>query len=168
MRKSSKLFQKKTSPKENRHYREQDPDFGLRSNRIHDPSSGFSYSDAELYENERAVNPNMSFVPDEPNRDYFDSWADNKFEGRSGKFNDQEIADIVYDVLDRHPDIDVSLVDIEVRDKIVILRGEVETRRLKRLIEDVIYGLPSIKDVQNRIHVRAQDPDRRRISRSLS
>ncbi|MEZ0392277.1 MAG: hypothetical protein ACAH59_08690, partial [Pseudobdellovibrionaceae bacterium] len=33
-----------------RHYRQDMPDYGLWGDRIHRPSSGFSYSDAEAYD----------------------------------------------------------------------------------------------------------------------
>lgn len=144
-----------------RHFREQMTDYGLRSqNRIHTPSSGFSYSDADSYETERSMNPN---------RDLYERWSS---EDRNYDFNkkvsDHDLAEFVYGVLVRHPEIDAGQIDIEARRQVVLIRGQVETRRMKRLIEDVIYGLPGVRDVQNRIEVMDRDPDRRRIARSLA
>ncbi|MEZ0390935.1 MAG: BON domain-containing protein, partial [Pseudobdellovibrionaceae bacterium] len=153
-----------------RHYRQDMPDYGLWGDRIHRPSSGFSYSDAEAYDFEQTMNPNVRYVPDEPNRDTSGAWADWRrhnynFQRRA---NDTMISQFVHDVLARHPDIDVSQVGISTQDRVVTLEGQVETRRMKRLIEDVIFGLPQIRDVQNRIEILPADRDRRRMARSLS
>jgi hypothetical protein len=145
------------------------PDRGLSSkNSRHHPSSGFSHSPAESFRDDRSVNPNVRYVPDENNRDEM------RVRSRSGdsrgdlKHDDRSIHDLVSEVLSRHPDIDVSQVESKVKHGVVTLKGEVETRRLKRLIEDVVFGLPGVHDVKNAIDVRREDPDRKRIARSLS
>lgn len=154
-----------------RHIQAQTPDYGLRSDRIHTPSSGFGHSDVDSYDADRFMNPNVRYVPNEPNRDLsgqgFES--DPRLARKDPyRMSDTDISDLVYDVLARHPEIDVSRIDFEVRRGVVLLHGSVETRRMKRLIEDVIFGLPNIQDVQNRIEVPRHDPDRRRMARSLS
>jgi len=151
-----------------RHFRPEMKDYGLRSNQIHTPSSGFSYSDSDAYEADRAMNPNVRYVPGEPNRETVQRLSYHQSYDDSNRMDDADISDFVYEVLARHPEIDVSQIDIETRNKVVILEGLVETRRLKRLIEDVIYGLPPIRDVQNRLEVLPPDRDRRRIAHSLT
>ena len=74
----------------------------------------------------------------------------------------------MYNILLRHPDIDVSQIQVNTRNRVVTLQGLVETRRMKRLVEDAIFGIPFIRDIQNRIEVIPRDPDRRRMARSLA
>jgi hypothetical protein len=164
----------------NRHFNVATPDYGLRSDRIHRPSSGFSYSDAEISEDEHFMNPNVRYVPEEPNRDVWRTWSeDPEMQRRFSEYDfdysrhsprevDEALNDFIYNVLSRHPDIDVSQFGIQTRDGQITLRGAVETRRMKRLIEDVIYGLPGVRDVQNRLEVTPHDPDRHRMAHSLA
>lgn len=161
------------------HFSSRTQDYGLTSQNIrHGPSSGFTYSDAEQFRDDRAVNPNVRYVPGENNRDELDQWQDYDMRGRQdhpqqrpSRFRqrtDEDLLDFVHDVLSKHPDIDVSQIALSLDNGVVILRGLVETRRMKRLIEDVIIGLPGIHDVQNRIAIERQDPDRKRIAHSLT
>lgn len=153
-----------------RHFREDYPDYGLRSRYSHTPSSGYSYSGVDSYLDERSMNPNIRYVPDEPNRDIYNRWSDDQdFDfDLNRRMKDPDISDLVYNILLRHPEIDVSQIHIETRNRVVTLRGQVETRRMKRLIEDAIFGIPLIRDIQNRIEVLPRDPDRRRMARSLA
>lgn len=147
-------------------------DVGLADPHLrHSPSSGFDQSEAESFRYERSMNPNVHYVPGENNRDELREWAPKRGlgSGRMPRFrDDHEIDDFVYEVLSKHPDIDVSQLDFEVHQGVVTLHGLVETRRLKRLVEDVVYGLPGVHDVINQIQVQRHDPDRRRIARSLT
>lgn len=158
-----------------RHFSLDQADQGLRADQIHTPSSGFSYSEAERYEADRFMNPNVDFVPDEPNRDTTGRWSyrdqnqDQNFRGnrsrKTPRMRDHEITNFVHEVLSKHPEIDVSQIGIQTRNKVVTLSGRVETRRLKRLIEDVVYGLPDVNDVQNQIEVEPPYVDHRSYSR---
>ncbi len=158
-----------------RHYRPDEPDYGLRFGRIRTPSSGFSYSEAQEHEAQQFMNPNVDYVPEEPVRDTTGYWTysalpelgQNRRREERHRFYrptlDDEITAYVHEVLYRHPDIDVSQIQIETHSGIVTLRGLVETWRMKRLIEDTIFGVPEVFDIQNQIEVQRSDPDRWRL-----
>jgi osmotically-inducible protein OsmY len=63
------------------------------------------------------------------------------------------------DVCERLSDdylIDASDVSIEVRQGVVTLSGAVDSRQHKHRIEDIVEGLSGVKDIENRLTVRAQ------------
>lgn len=147
-------------------------DYGLRSNVIHTPSSGYGYSEAEEFEWERSTNPNIRYVPDEPNRDLARRWSRRQtFEGRGPKNyrrSDERVFEDVCEVLSRHPFIDASEISISVKEGLVTLEGLVETRRVRRLAEEVIVDLLGVRDVENHIKVKPHDEDLHRIAHSLA
>lgn len=69
------------------------------------------------------------------------------------KRSDERIKDDVSDLLERHPYIDASEIEVDVRDGIVVLSGSVEDRRTKRMAEDSIEDLPGVKDVRNELSI---------------
>lgn len=166
-KKKAPQMKKKSS---SRHTNPSTRDFGLSTPLHHSPSSGFDHSEAESYIYERSVNPNVHYYEGENNRDEMriEEPATLTWSGRTRFGSDGEIFDLAHEVLSRHPEIDVSQLDLNVNHGVITLYGIVETRRIKRLIEDVIYGLPGVHDVLNRIEVEAYDRDRRRIAHSLA
>ena len=73
------------------------------------------------------------------------------------KRSDEKIHDEVCDLLTSHYDIDASEIEVEVKEGIVTLNGTVESRRTKRLAEDVVADMNGVKDVRNQIRVLAHD-----------
>jgi osmotically-inducible protein OsmY len=69
------------------------------------------------------------------------------------KRSDQEIHDDICERLTRHPAIDASLMDVDVEDGRVTLRGEVMDRRMKCLAEDIVDEVSGVKEIQNTIRV---------------
>lgn len=67
--------------------------------------------------------------------------------------SDARIREMVCEVLSEDDRIDASRIEVEVRDGEVTLTGAVDDRHTKRLAEDVIERLPSVKDVHNHIRV---------------
>ncbi|WP_373998435.1 BON domain-containing protein [Bdellovibrio bacteriovorus] len=152
-----------------RHFTSDSVDYGLRTNAIHNPSSGYSYSEAESYEWDRSMNPNVRYIPGESNRDLARRERDYSGVGpKNYRRTDERIYEDVCEVLSRHPDIDASEIEVSVRDGIVFLDGTVETRRVRQLAQEIIDGLPGVEDVENYLDVPQRDRDRRRIARSLS
>ena len=87
--------------------------------------------------------------------------------------SDARIEEEVHEVLTRHHEIDATDVDVRVENGEVTLTGEVEDRRTKRLVEDIVEQLSGVRDVHNQIKARrgllgavasaamdAVDPDR--------
>jgi hypothetical protein len=143
---------------------------GPETDVIHAPSSGFSYSDAEAFENEQFANPNIRYVPGENNRTAFPA-RHGPFSGigpKGYKRPDERIYEDVCEALVRHPDIDASEISVKVDNGIVTLSGSVETRRVKRLAEEAIEDLFGIRDIMNKIRVMNRDHDKKRIGHSLN
>ncbi len=69
------------------------------------------------------------------------------------KRSDDRIKEEVSESLERHPHIDASEIEVDVKDGIITLRGHVEDRRQKRLAEDTIEHLQGVKDVRNELTV---------------
>lgn len=69
------------------------------------------------------------------------------------KRSDERICDDVSEILERHPGIDASEIEVSVKEGIVTLAGSVDHRRSKRLVEDAIDHVSGIKDIRNELNV---------------
>lgn len=69
--------------------------------------------------------------------------------------SDERIHDDVCESLSVHPEIDASDVEVEVKDRIVRLRGTVGTRWMKRMMEDAVDQVSGVEDVFNEAKVRS-------------
>ncbi len=67
--------------------------------------------------------------------------------------SDDRIKEDVSEALERNAHIDASEIEIDVKDSVVTLRGHVEDRQTKRLAEDLVSGIYSVKDVRNELTV---------------
>lgn len=67
--------------------------------------------------------------------------------------SDERIREEVSETLERHPEIDASEIEVEVKEGIVLLKGSVENRRQKRMAEDSVERLSGVKDVRNELSV---------------
>ena len=70
--------------------------------------------------------------------------------------SDERIKEDVCDVLERHPAIDASEMEVTVSDGVVFLRGAVENRAQKRLAEDSIENLMGVRDVRNELVINQE------------
>ena len=68
--------------------------------------------------------------------------------------SDARIEEEVHEVLMRHHEIDATDVDVRVESGEVTLTGEVEDRRTKRLVEEIVEHLPGVRDVHNELKAR--------------
>ncbi len=73
------------------------------------------------------------------------------------KRSDEKIHDEICDLLTTHYDIDASELEVEVKEGVVTLGGAVESRRIKRLAEDLVADMNGVKDVRNQIKVLSHD-----------
>lgn len=89
---------------------------------------------------------------------------DNRF-GRGGfagiapknyQRSDERIQEEVCDRLTMHPGIDPSNVEIKVAQGEVVLLGEVPTRRMKRMIEELAENIPGVRDINNQLQIAKQ------------
>ncbi len=68
--------------------------------------------------------------------------------------SDERIREEVCERLMHHGRIDATNIEVAVREGEVILNGEVDSRRTKRLSEEILDDLPGIVDVSNRLRIR--------------
>jgi osmotically-inducible protein OsmY len=74
-----------------------------------------------------------------------------RFAGRGPKGyrrSDERVLEDVNQALEDAADIDASEIEVTCQNGEVVLRGSVCDRRAKRMAEDVIEGMPGVKDVR--------------------
>jgi osmotically-inducible protein OsmY len=69
--------------------------------------------------------------------------------------SDERIEEEINERLERDPQIDATDIVVTVKDGEVTLSGTVESRRVKRLAEDLVDDVYGVKDVQNRLRMSA-------------
>jgi len=72
---------------------------------------------------------------------------------RGYRRSDERIQEDVCDLLEHDPDVDASDIEVMVQDGEVTLSGTVDERWTKRHAEDVVEGVPGIRDVHNRLRI---------------
>jgi osmotically-inducible protein OsmY len=83
-----------------------------------------------------------------------ETWGQHSGKGPKGyRRSDDRIKEEVSDALERHPQIDASEIEVDVKEGVVTLKGHVEERRIKRMAEDSIENLPGVRDVRNELMV---------------
>ncbi|RPI29571.1 MAG: BON domain-containing protein [Chloroflexota bacterium] len=73
---------------------------------------------------------------------------------RGYRRSDERIREEINDRLTQHAEIDPSEVEIEVAEGEVTLKGVVEDRRMKRMIEANVEMIPGVIDVHNQLALR--------------
>ena len=90
----------------------------------------------------------------------YDSSYDRRHAGKGPKGykrSDEKIHDEVCELLTSHYDIDASEIEVEVKDGVVTLGGAVESRRTKRMAEDVVADMNGVQDVRNNLRILSHD-----------
>jgi len=82
---------------------------------------------------------------------------------RSGQFrghgprgyqrSDDRIREDVCELLTHHGEIDAREMDVEVQGATVVLRGTADSGRTRRLAEELVEGIPGVRDVRNELRV---------------
>jgi osmotically-inducible protein OsmY len=72
---------------------------------------------------------------------------------KSYKRSDERIHDEVCERLTRHPLVDASHMDVQVRNGEVTLTGEVLDRRMKHLAEDIADEVHGVKEIHNQLRL---------------
>jgi hypothetical protein len=106
--------------------------------------------------------PEYGYGPSEYGRGFiprgfsYSSLSVGRFVGRGPKGyrrSDERIREEVNEDLTRHPEIDASEIEVQVRDSEVTLTGKVEDRHQKRLAEDIAERCFGVTDVHNQLKV---------------
>lgn len=88
--------------------------------------------------------------------DGYEPHEDRGFAGRGPKGyrrSDERIQEEVCERLTRHPAIDASDIEVRVAGGEVTLTGQVDSRRTKRLVEDVVDRCSGVVDVANQLRI---------------
>jgi hypothetical protein len=67
--------------------------------------------------------------------------------------SDERICDDVNDRLTQHGWLDATHIQVEVKDCVVYLRGEVGSRADKRLAEEIAEGVSGLQDIRNELNI---------------
>ena len=89
-------------------------------------------------------------------RSYSQSYSEPTYAGRGPKGwkrSDESIKEQVCHALEQHPRIDATEVEVDVKEGVVTLRGNIHDRSAKRLAGDVIDWLPGVTDVHNNLTI---------------
>jgi hypothetical protein len=70
--------------------------------------------------------------------------------------SDELIRDQVCERFTQHPLIDATLLDVQVQDGEVYLKGLVLDRRMKHMVEDVVDEVQGVKEIHNELRVRVR------------
>lgn len=82
-----------------------------------------------------------------------------RFAGRGPKGWSRKDDRIMEDVCQRltdHPDIDASEVEVKVESGEVTVSGTVDSRAVKRMVEDVVEQVSGVRDVHNQLRVKRE------------
>lgn len=86
-----------------------------------------------------------------------EGWSEGPYSGRGPRGyqrSDARIEEDVNERLTRHPLLDASDIEVRVRGGEVTLSGMVDSRRAKRLAEDILEAISGIKDINNQLRVQ--------------
>lgn len=76
--------------------------------------------------------------------------------------SDERIREEVCEMLTENPEIDASEMEVEVHQGMVTLTGSVESRRMKRMTEDLAERIAGVRDVRNELRIPGHDWDMER------
>jgi hypothetical protein len=68
--------------------------------------------------------------------------------------SDDRIREDVNERLTMHPDIDATDIDVQVKNGEVTMTGNVESREMKRMAEDVVENVFGVKEVHNQLRIQ--------------
>jgi BON domain len=114
-----------------------------------------SYQDDHFYEVER--------IPSVPwsNDSRSEASRESHFgKGPKGyKRSPERIRDEACEILARDFDLDASDIEVDIKDDVLILKGEVNSRRDKRLAEYLVENIAGISDVLNQLKIKKTEAD---------
>lgn len=80
--------------------------------------------------------------------------------------SDERIEEEINEMLTRHPSIDASDIEVQVKNGDVTLSGSVPDRRMRHISEDVAEKCMGVKEINNNIRVRKESSEKEPSSRS--
>jgi osmotically-inducible protein OsmY len=137
---------------------------GSRRSRDYPSSEGGFYTRESNYDRndrswwDRAADEVSSWFGGEPDRgNYDDRWRGHRGRGpKNYTRSDDRIREDINDRLTDHDYVDASEIDVQVNGGEVVLTGTVNSRRDKRMAEDIVEDISGVKNVENRLRVSDQ------------
>jgi hypothetical protein len=74
------------------------------------------------------------------------------------KLTDERLKEKVCDVLMHSHDVDPSHFEVIVKDKVVFLKGSIESKGMKRVAEDLVESIPGVEDVFTELKIINDTP----------
>jgi hypothetical protein len=74
---------------------------------------------------------------------------------RGYRRSEERVKDEACEILARDFFLDASEIEVELKDQVLTLKGEVGSREDKRRAEDLVAEIPGVADVQNQLRVKA-------------
>jgi hypothetical protein len=91
-----------------------------------------------------------------------DPSIDGPFVGRGPRGyrrSDDRIKEDVSEILTIHGRVDASDIDVHVDQGVVTLEGSIDSRPMKRLVEDIIDNVPGVRDIRNELRIASWDEE---------
>ncbi len=73
---------------------------------------------------------------------------------KNWKISDERLREKVCDVLLHSIEVDASEVEVEVKDRVVTLSGNISSKGMGRIAEDLVESIPGIEDVFSRFTIK--------------
>jgi hypothetical protein len=91
---------------------------------------------------------------------------------RGYRRSDERIQEDICDRLTQHAQIDASDIEVEVQDGEVTLKGTVDDRRIKRMVEANVEMIPGVVDIHNQLRLRKlptrEEDARRKVAEEMA
>lgn len=82
--------------------------------------------------------------------------------------SDDRIYEDINEALMYHPGIDASEIEASVKDAVVMLSGTVDSRKMKRLVEECAEEISGVQDIKNELRIDTTYASRANASESRS
>lgn len=78
------------------------------------------------------------------------------------KLSDEKLKERVSEVLLHSHDVDPSGIEIQVEDRVVYLRGTIQSKGMRRVAEDLVASIPGVEDVFTELKIKDNEPGHKR------
>jgi len=119
------------------------------------------YSERRFSPYNRGYDPDYDYDYPDYGYDYwgtpYNGWVNGPYTGvgpRNYRRSDERIQDDINDLLTWHGHIDAREINVSVDDGVVTFEGTVDSRREKRMVEDVADSVSGVWDVNNNLNIR--------------
>jgi osmotically-inducible protein OsmY len=102
--------------------------------------------------------PQTTLETKDPSKRLSIDYFANKSPGEKS-FEDLSITDDIWEMLKNEEGVDLTEIEIDVKDGVVLVTGTVSTVQLKGHVEHAIINTVGVKDLRSELHVLKKFPD---------